>query len=137
MTAPEGHITIVHGSMSVNVPVDLFSGPDAEPVEERARDFKDLLRKRYPWLSENATDVIMRNARKEMLRIIDDKSGGRTVSKRLAENGKYDLAIRHLKKHLEVDPEDADSWYALGEMLCRAGRTEEGYEAMRKGRSLF
>ena len=39
--------------------------------------------------------------------------------------------------NLEQNPEDVDNWYALGELLCKAGRTEEGYKALNRGRSLI
>ena len=47
-----------------------------------------------------------------------------------------DEAIAHLQLHLESNPRDADSWYKLGELLCKAGRADEGYKAFNKGREL-
>ena len=137
MRSTEYHITVQHGSLSIKVPRDLFHGPECELVEDKVRDFRDMLSKRYPWLTENALDVFMKNARKEMLRTIDEETGGRTASKQMASKGKFDDAIRHLKEHLERDPNDADSWYTLGELLCKSGKVEEGYRAMNRGRSLI
>ena len=137
MTAPENHITVSHGSMTVNIPRDLFKGPDVEIDPDKEREFREMLGKRYPWLSKNSLDVLMRNARKEMLRVMDEESGGRSTSKRLSSQGKNEMAIAHLEQHLKEHPDDADSWYALGELLCKVGRAEEGYKAMKKGRSLF
>lgn len=137
MTAPENYISVTHGSMTVNVPRDLFEGNDASFNEQRVTEFRSMLQRRYPWLSDNSMDVLMRNARKEMLRVMDEESGGRSTSKRLASQGKYQMAIQHLEEHLKEHPDDADSWYALGELLCKAGRAEEGYRAMKKGRSLI
>ncbi len=137
MSVPENHITISHGSMTVNIPRDVFEGPDAVMNPEKEKELRDMLSKRYPWLTSNALDVIMRNARREMLRVMDEESGGRSTSRRLSSQGKNEMAIAHLEQHLKEHPEDADSWYALGELLCKVGRAEEGYKAMKKGRSLF
>ena len=137
MSVPENHITISHGSMTVNIPRDVFEGPDAVMNPEKEKELRDMLSKRYPWLTSNALDVIMKNARREMLRVMDEESGGRSTSRRLSSQGKNEMAIAHLEQHLKEHPEDADSWYALGELLCKVGRAEEGYKAMKKGRSLF
>ena len=137
MSVPENHITVSHGSMTVNIPRDVFEGPDAVMNPEKEKELRDMLSKRYPWLTSNALDVIMRNARREMLRVMDEESGGRSTSRRLSSQGKNEMAIAHLEQHLKEHPEDADSWYALGELLCKVGRAEEGYKAMKKGRSLF
>ena len=137
MSVPENHITISHGSMTVNIPRDVFEGPDAVMNPEKEKELRDMLSKRYPWLTSNALDVIMRNARREILRVMDEESGGRSTSRRLSSQGKNEMAIAHLEQHLKEHPEDADSWYALGELLCKVGRAEEGYKAMKKGRSLF
>ena len=137
MSAPVDHITIPHGSMTLSIPKDIFEGPDARPNEKKEREFRELMKSRYPWLNDNSLDIIMKNARKEMLRIMDEESGGRSTSRRYASQGKYELAIEHLRQHLDDNPNDADGWYALGELLCKVGRTEEGYRAMNKGRSLI
>ena len=133
----EDSITVNHGSMTIKVPRSIFIGRDANIDDDKAADFRNMLQKRYPWLTVNALDVIMRNARKEMLRVLDEETGGRNTSNRLASQGDYEKAIRHLERHLEQNPEDVDNWYALGELLCKAGRTEEGYKALNRGRSLI
>jgi len=137
MSTPADHIVVTHGNLSVNVPKDLFFGLDAEPVMENVIPFRKMIAERYPWLTENSIDVLMRRAREEMLRTIDEETGGRMVSKKLASEGKLDNAIKHITRHLEENPNDADSWYVLGELLCKAGRAEEGYRAMNRGRSLI
>lgn len=131
-----GHITVVHGNLTVDVPRRLFRGPDCEIDEEAARPFRDMVRARYPWISESSMDVLMSKARKEMIRVIDEETGGRSHSSNLAQQGKLDEAIAHMRLHIEQDPEDADSWYALGNLLCQAGRTDEGYRAFNRGREL-
>ncbi len=130
------YISVIHGKMTLKVPRDMFKGPDAELVEDKVEEFKRVTQSRYPWIRDTGMEVILRNARKEMLRVMDEESGGRSTSKRYASKGQYELAISHLKKRLEEYPEDADSWYALGELLCKAGKVEEGYRAINKGRSL-
>ena len=39
-----GHITVVHGNLTVDVPRRLFRGPDCEIDEEAARPFRDMVR---------------------------------------------------------------------------------------------
>ena len=136
MTVPQDCIEVVHGKMTLAVPRDIFSGRDAVINEEKAKQFAEKTKKRYPWVTDNAMEVIMRNARKEMLRLNDERTGGRSTSKRLESEGKTEMAILHLRKHLEEHPDDADSWYALGELLCKTGKVEEGHRAINKGRSL-
>ena len=136
MTVPQDCIEVVHGKMTLAVPRDIFSGRDAVIDEEKAKQFAEKTKKRYPWVTDNAMEVIMRNARKEMLRLNDERTGGRSTSKRLESEGKTEMAILHLRKHLEEHPDDADSWYALGELLCKTGKVEEGHRAINKGRSL-
>ena len=131
-----GHITVVHGNLTVDVPRKLFRGPYCEIDEEAARPFRDMVRARYPWVSESSMDVLMSKARKEMIRVIDEETGGRSHSSNLAQQGKLDEAIAHMRLHIEQDPEDADSWYALGNLLCQAGRTDEGYRAFNRGSEL-
>jgi len=137
VTVPEGHFPVMHGNLSVNVPRNIFKGSDAQIIEEKAKPFKELIKSRYPWLTDNSITVLMSTARKEMIRILDEETHGRSVSKMLEKEGKIDDAIRHLKKHLETHPDDADSWYALGELLCKNGNAEEGYKAFARGRDLF
>lgn len=131
------HISVVHGSLTVDVPRRLFKGPECTLDEEAAGPFRELVRNRYPWISDNSVDVLLRKARLEMIRVRDEESKGKEHSRVLASQGKLDDAIRHMELHLELDPDDADSWYELGNLLCRAGRAEEGYRAFNKGRKVF
>ncbi len=131
-----GHITVVHGNLTVDVPRRLFKGADCTIDDEAAAPFMDMLRGRYPWLTQNSVDVLMTKARREMIRVLDEETKGRSHSSSLADKGKLDEAIAHMRLHIEMDPEDADSWYALGELLCKAGDAEEGYKALNRGRAL-
>ena len=96
----EDTITVTHGSLTIKVPRSLFKGRDAAPDEEKVRDFRNMLQRRYPWLSQNALDVVMRNARKEMMRVMDEETGGRNTSNRLASKGDYEKAIKHLERRI-------------------------------------
>ncbi len=137
MTVPDDCLEIVHGKMTLAVPKNIFSGRDAEIDDVKAKEFSVKTKSRYPWITDNAMEVILKNARKEMLRQIDERTGGRSTSRKLDSEGKTEMAIMHLRKHLEEHPDDADSWYALGELLCKSGRVEEGHRAINKGRSLI
>ena len=136
MTVPSDCFEVVHGKMVLAVPKDMFSGRDAVIDEEKAKKFAEKTKSRYPWITDNAMEVIFRNARKEMLRLNDERTGGRSTSQRLESEGKTEMAIQHLKRHLEEHPDDAESWYALGELLCKSGEVDEGHRAINKGRSL-
>lgn len=131
------HISVVHGSLTVDVPRRLFKGQECILDEEAAGPFRELVRARYPWVSENSVDVLLRKARMEMMRVRDEESKGREHSRVLASQGKLEDAIRHMQLHLELDPDDSDSWYELGNLLCKAGRAEEGYKAFNRGRKTF
>lgn len=131
-----GCITVVHGNLCVDVPRRIFKGYACEIDEGEAAPFREMLRGRYPWLSESSVEVLMSKARKEMIRVRDEETNGRSHCKVLADGGRLEEAIAHMRIHLEADPGDADSWYALGELLCRAGRAEEGYRALNRGREL-
>lgn len=128
------HITVVHGSLTVDVPRSIFRGPDYEVDPERAAPFRRMIQDRYPWISDNSMDVMLNKARKEMIRVRDEETNGRSHSSSLAAKGKLDEAIAHIRLHLESNPSDADSWYKLGELLCKTGNAEEGYKAFNTGR---
>ena len=128
---------MAHGKLTVNVPRDMFRGDGALIDEKKAAPFKKMLQSRYPWLSDNSLEVLMSNARSVMLGILDEESNGRSFSRVLASEGRLDEAIDHLKEHLDRNSNDADTWYALGELLCKTGKVEEGYKAFARGRELF
>ena len=49
MTVPQDCIEVVHGKMTLAVPRDIFSGRDAVIDEEKAKQFAEKIKKRYPW----------------------------------------------------------------------------------------
>ena len=118
--AQANHITVVHGSLTVDVPRSIFKGPECEIDPVKAEPFRKLVQDRYPWVSDSSMDVLLRKARMEMVRVRDEETNGRSHSSNLAAKGKLDEAIAHLRLHLETNPDDADSWYKLGELLCKA-----------------
>lgn len=130
------HITVTHGNLTVDVPRKLFHGPDCEIDETASESFKDMVRGRYPWLSDNSVNVLMSKAQKEMVRIMDEETKGIIYSSTLADRGKLEEAIGHMRLHIEMDPDNADSWYTLGTLLCKAGDSADGYKAFNKGREL-
>ncbi|MDR1691154.1 MAG: tetratricopeptide repeat protein [Candidatus Methanoplasma sp.] len=137
MEVPAGHILVNHGSLTVSVPRNIFIGDKASIDLQKAAPFRETLKSRYPWLTDNSLNVLMENAKKVMIETLDEETHGRSFSRVLESEGRLDEAIKHLKKNLEKNPEDADLWYALGELLCKAGRAEEGYKAFARGRDLF
>ncbi|MEA4977804.1 MAG: tetratricopeptide repeat protein [Methanomassiliicoccaceae archaeon] len=137
MPVPSGHIEVHHGNLTVHVPRGIFKAGTAEIVPERAAPFREMVMGRYPWLTANSVNVLMERAIKEMRQVLDEETAGRSVSRVLAEGGRVGEAIDHLTKSLERNPDDADSWYLLGELLCRVGRTDEGYKAFAEGRKRF
>lgn len=121
----------------MKVPSDLFSGAGGILDREKAEPFIELTRSRYPWITENSMEVLLRKASGEFVRILDEETCGRALSGDLASKGRNEEALAHLKRHLEKNPENGDTWYALGDLLCKMGRTEEGYQAYARGRKLF
>jgi len=130
-------LEIMHGSLAVRVPSGLFSGCDGIIDTAAAERFREILASRYPWLSVNSLDVLMETARKKYIDTLDEETKGLSKAERLRRQGKPDSAERQLRESLEKHPDNPDAWYALGKMLCDAGKTEEGYEAFNRGRSLF
>lgn len=131
-----GHITVVHGNLTVDVPRRIFKGRECRIDEEAAGPFREMIRGRYPWLSEGSVDVLLSKAQREMVRVLDEETNGKSHSAVLAQSGRLDEAIAHMRRHIEADPQDPDSWYALGELLCQAGDAVEGYKAINRGSEL-
>ena len=132
-----GHITIMHGSLAVDVPRKIFKGRECRIDETEVEPFKRIVQSRYPWISDNAVRVMLNKARMEMLRVRDEETNGREYSKMLAQDGKLDDAIAHLKLRLELNPDDARGWYDLGELLFKKGDAKGGFDAFKKGDALY
>ena len=119
------------------VPRSIFKRGTGTIVPERAAPFREMIADRYPWLTEDSLNVLMERASREMSQILDEETSGRSAARYLEGKGETQKAIEHLEHILERNPEDADSWYMLGELLCKVGRAEEGYKAFSKGRKRF
>lgn len=137
MAVPEGHFEIHHGKLAVNVPRNIFRKGTCEPIPEKTEVFKKRIMDRYPWLSEDSWKVLMSAAIREMCQILDEESSGRAAAKKMDGEGRTEDAIRHLEIFLKAHPDDPDGWYMLGELLCKIGKTEEGYRAFAEGRKRF
>jgi hypothetical protein len=129
-------IRVQHGSMEVNVPVKLFHPGTNKVREEEAAKLRAGLKAKYPWLTDNAVDVILRNAQEEMARVIDSRKSVSDRAREMLRAGRIDQAMEFLEVNLDINPDDADSWYVMGEALMRSGRQKEGFQAMHKARSL-
>lgn len=127
------HVSVVHGSMMVDVPRKIFKGKECEIDPEQVVSFQRILQSRYPWITDNAVKVILRKAQMEMLRVRDEETNGREYSRTLAQKGKLDEAIQHLRIRLELNPDDSKTWYDLGELLFKKGDGNGGFDAFRKG----
>ena len=127
------HVTVIHGSMTVDVPRKIFKGRECTIDWDAAEPFKRIVKSRYPWISDNAFTVIINKAQKEMMRVKDEETNGRDYSRTLAQKGKLDDAIDHLRLRLELNPDDAKAWYDLGELLFKKGDASGGFDAFRKG----
>lgn len=129
------HVTVVHGSMLVDVPRRIFKGKECAVDWNEVEPFKRIMQSRYPWISDDAIKVIVNRAQKEMMRVRDEETNGREYSSTLAKNGKTDEAIEHLRLRLELNPDDHKSWYDLGELLMKKGDYKGGMEAFDKAES--
>ncbi len=131
------HVTVIHGSMTVDVPRKIFKGKECSIDWDEVEPFKKIIMSRYPWISENAIKVIINKAQMEMMRVRDEETNGREYSKTLADKGKLNEAIAHLRLRLELEPNDAKGWYDLGELLFKKGDASGRFDAFRKGDELY
>ena len=129
-------LRVKHGSLELNVPYSIFVKGRSE-FNDTSDEYFSMLQKRYPWLNSNSVAVLRRRTLDEMQRVIDDSLRGHRKARMLFDEGKEMQAIHHLESYLIEFPNDADAWYALGEILCRMGRTDEGYKAMNHARRLL
>ena len=131
------HVTVLHGSMTVDVPRKIFKGKDCAIDWDQVEPFKRIVQSRYPWITDNAIKVIINKAQMEMMRVRDEETNGREYSKTLADKGKLDDAIQHLRIRLELNPDDAKSWQQLGELLFKKGDAKGGFEAFKRADALY
>ncbi len=128
-------IQVRHGSMLINIPRTLFRGRRAEIVSAEADRLGKELRSRYPWLSENAVQVVFREARQTMLSTIEMESRPIDIARTSFEDRHPTDALRILDEHLQRHQDDSDAWHLRGVVLMRLGRAEEGFKSLARSRS--
>jgi hypothetical protein len=129
-------LRVKHGSLELNVPYSVFVKGTSE-LDINSEEYFAMLRQRYPWLTANSITVLKRRTKEEMQRIIEEELRGPKKARLLSSENKDMQAIQHLESYLIDFPNDADAWYVLGEILCKIGRTDDGYKAINHGRRLF
>ncbi len=128
-------IQVRHGKMLINVPRALFRGKRAEIIREEADRFGNELRSRYPWLSENAVPVVLKEARQTMLSLIEMESSQVEIARTSLEDGHPTEALQMLDAHLQGHPDDSNAWHLRGIILMRLGRADEGFKSLARSRS--
>jgi len=136
MAPRSNFIKVQHGNMELNIPIKLFEPGTSDIRPAEAVKLRKLLRSQYPWLTDNAVDVILKSSQEEMAMIMDSE---RTVADRAREmlrRGEYEKALGFLDAHLFVDEDDVDASYLRADALMKLGRKEEGFKAMRHAQTL-
>jgi hypothetical protein len=128
-------IQVRHGRMLINIPYTLFRGKRAEIVSSEAERLGRGLRARYPWLSENAVQVVFKEARETMLSLIEMESGPVEIARTTYEDGHPTDALRMLDEHLRTHENDSDAWHLRGVILMRLGRADEGFKSLARSRT--
>jgi len=122
-----------YGSLQLNIPYSVFVHGTSE-LNETSNEYFSMLQRRYPWLTDNSVTVLRRKVGERMQEVIEEETRGAVKARVLSASGRDTEAIRHLESYLIEEPEDGDAWYALGEILCKIGRNEEGYRMINHGR---
>ncbi len=129
-------IRMYHGNLEINVPRKLFKDGTAEIVPTEEEAFRKMVSSRYPWLSQYALDDVVKEAKDAMS---DHIERSKTVHQRAREQlarGRVKTALGILEEHLIDEPEDADAWYAVAEVLSKMDRKEDAFRAMSRARDL-
>ena len=129
-------VSVKYGSLELNVPYSVFVSGKSE-FNDTSDEYFSMLQRRYPWLTDNSVTVLKRKIRERMSDLIEEGLRGPKKARMLSDAGKNTEAVRHLESYLTDNPEDGDAWYALGEILFRMGRDEDGFRAMNHGRRFF
>ena len=127
-------IEVRHGKMLISVPRSIFIGRTSDLRRKESEEFKNVLAARYPWLSPNARDVVLREARETMESILQMERGAVGNAQRLFEQGKFAQALTMLEEHLAEHPKDPDAWYLKGEIYFKMGKRREGFAAFAHAR---
>jgi tetratricopeptide (TPR) repeat protein len=128
-------IEVRHGKMLISVPRSIFKGRTSAFKEAEAIEFKRVLASRYPWLSANAVEMVIQEARETMESLLDMERGAVERARRILDEGRPTQALELLEEHLEMEPRDQDAWYLRGEILFKIGRQEEGFACFSRARN--
>jgi len=127
-------IEVRHGKMLISVPKGIFRANTSVLKEREAEQFKRQLASRFPWLTKNAIEVVMKEASETMESILDMERGAVDRARALFEKGKYAEALSLLEAYLMECPKDADAWYLKGEIYFKIGKRHEGFSAFARAR---
>lgn len=133
-TGNPNFIEVRHGKMLISVPRSIFKGRTSTLKSKEAEDFKGILSVRYPWLSPNAIEVIMEEARETMESLLDMERGAVERAEKLSADGRYAEALTALELHLAEHPKDPDGWYLMGEIYFKIGKRTEGFRAFARAK---
>jgi tetratricopeptide (TPR) repeat protein len=125
-----------HGNLEINVPRRLFKDGTAEMIPSEEEAFRKTVGSRYPWLSQFALDDVVKEARDAMS---DHIERSKTVHQRAREQlakGRVKTALGILEEHLIDEPDDAEAWYAVAEVLSKLDRKEDAFMAINHARNL-
>jgi tetratricopeptide (TPR) repeat protein len=122
--------------MELNIPTTLFEEGTARVRADQAEVLREKLKCQYPWLSDNAIDVILKSSSEEMSRHIETKKPPSQKAREMLVEGRYEQALSFLDVHLDLEPGDVDCWYVRSEALFKLGRKEEAFQSMRTGQRL-
>ena len=133
---PAHFIKVVHGNMELNIPTSLFEEGTAKVRLDEARKLREKLKCQYPWLTDNAVDVILKSSSEEMSRLIEQRKSPAQKAREMLRSGNHQQALDFLEVHLDLYPEDVDCWYVRSEALFKLDRPEEAFRAMRHAQDI-
>jgi Flp pilus assembly protein TadD len=131
-----GFIKVQHGKMVLNVPLSLFESGTARIRPEEAEKVRKRFQAQYPWLTNNAVEVILHSSEEEMVRIIDSEKPAAQRGREMIRSGEYQKALDWLEAYLFTEPEDVDAVYVKADVLFKLDRKDEGFIAMRQAQAL-
>ncbi len=133
---PVHFIKVIHGNMELNIPTSLFEEGTAKVRPNEAKKLREKLKCQYPWLTDNAVEVILKSSSEEMSRLIEQRKTPSQKAREMLRSGRYQQALDFLDVHLDLYPEDVDCWYVRSEALFKLDRPEEAFRAMRHAQNL-
>jgi tetratricopeptide (TPR) repeat protein len=122
--------------MELNIPTSLFEDGTAKVRPSEARKLREKLKCQYPWLTDNAIDVVLKSSSEEMSRLIEQRKAPAQKAREMLRSGRHQQALDFLEVHLDLYPDDVDCWYVRSEALFKLDRPEEAFRAMRQAQVL-